>query len=71
MGLMGALCIPYSNILLAGTIEGEENKYEMDGYRVCVSDLMNGWHWSWPGAVDVQRFWRQFIVPECMLPRVG
>lgn len=71
MGLRGALCIPYSSILLVGTIEGEENKYEMDGYWVCVSDLMNGWHWSWPGAVDVQHFRRQFIVPECVLPYVA
>lgn len=53
---------------LAGMMEGEENKSEMDGYWVCVSDLMNGWHWSWPGAVDVQHFWRQFIVPEHVLP---
>lgn len=66
VGLRGALCIPYSSILLAGTTEGDENKYEMDGNRVCVSDLMS----VWPGTVDVQHFWRQFIVPECLLPWV-
>lgn len=71
MGLRGVLCIPYSSILLAGTIEGEENKSETDGNRVCVSDPMNGWHWGWPGAVDVQHFWRRFTIPEYVLPCVA